>query len=470
MSDRRAAIVQFNAGSEQATNARAGKGDFGLAYQMHASAVLNDSEFGLGWHELGNDLGDMQFSASAAAAHRRALELPDGPLPGDMAPAFRAKSLVQLAYRLHQLGKNTSASAYIDIAMQMDNRIAQAWCVRSLILSIEGHHQEAVAASARGLELEPGNAIIETAHALNLLFAGQFRPGLKHFEARFRYKLKHFLTYPYPQWSGEPGKTLYLVADQGLGDTLSFARFVRAAVARCKFVYIGTQKELIRLFKASFQDLPNIEVVTPNAMGWPPADCWSTFVSLPTALDLSEDEIRNQPQIKIPPFAPTSMTWKAEKRRLHIGVAWRGSTASDIDHHRSFPVHHLLDLYKIPGVQLYSLQADQRGEDVHAIGGAALIRDLRPFIIDVADTCAILQHLDLVVTVESALGHIAGACGTRTIIPYSALGHDYRLGRRGEHIIWYPKHSVVQQKRAGDWDETFGRVVRVVENELRVRQ
>jgi tetratricopeptide (TPR) repeat protein len=467
VSDRRTAIVQFNAGSEQATLARNGKGDFSLAYQLHASSVMNDPDFGMGWHELANDLGDMKFSAAAAAAHRRALELPDGDIPGDMQPQYRIKSLVDLAYRLHQLGYNGEARQHIECAMEMDSKVPQAWCVLSLIESMDGRHSEATAASARGLELDPDNATIETAHALNLLFAGRLRPGLQHFEARFRYRLKHFLTFPYPQWTGEEGKTLYLVADQGLGDTLSFARFVRSAVQRCKFVYIGTQKELIRLFKAAFQDLPNIEIIAPNAVGWPAADCWTTFVSLPTALGLTEAEIRNAPQIAIPSFAPTSMTWKAPGRRLHIGVAWRGSTNSDIDHHRSFPVEPLLHLYKIPGVQLYSLQADQRGDELHQAGCGALIRDLRPFITDVADTCAIVRHLDMIVTVESALGHIAGACGARTIIPYSAFGHDYRLGRRGENIIWYPKHSVVCQRAGESWDSTFRRVAHVIGTETR---
>jgi hypothetical protein len=469
VSDRRAAILQFNAGSEEATRARAGKGDFNLAYQMHASSVMNDSDFGMGWHELGNDLGDMQFSAAAVAAHRRALELPDGELPGDMSPAYRVKSLINLAYRLHVVGFNSEARTYIDRAMEMDAKIPQAWCVLSLINSIDGKHEAAISASSRGLELEPDNATIETAHALNLMFGGNLRAGLRHFEARFRYKLKHFLTYPYPQWHGEEGKTLYLVADQGLGDTLSFSRFVRSAVQRCKFVYIGVQKELIRLFNASFQDIPNIDIITPNAVGWPPADCWTTFVSLPTALDLSEDDIRSARQITIPNFTPTSLSWKATGRRLHVGVAWRGSSLSDIDHHRSFPVESLLMLYKIPGIQLYSLQADQRGDELHQAGCGALIRDLRPFIGDVADTCAIIRHLDMVVTVESALGHIAGACAARTIIPYSALGHDYRLGRRGEHIIWYPRHSVVQQRQGEGWAATFSRVVRAVEDEMRIR-
>jgi tetratricopeptide (TPR) repeat protein len=461
--DRVAAIQQFNAGSEAANKARIEGGDWQLAYQLHSSSVMNDDTFGVGWHELGNDLADMQHSAAALAAFRRSIELPDGNIPGDMTPALRAKSLVQMAYRLYVLGHLEEAVAVIGRAKKLDASSPQAWCVSSLIHSIDGNHEAAEADASYGLSLDPGNATIETALGLNLLFGGKFQKGLKHFEARFRYKLKHFLSFPYPQWHGETGKRVYLVADQGLGDTLSFARFLRQAASRSKFMFVGVQKELIRLFKASFQDVPNIEIITPNATGWPPCDAWTTFVSLPAALDLSEDEIRRMPGIAIPQFFAVSQVWKQPKdRRYHIGVAWRGSKLSDIDHHRSFAVENLLRLYEIPGVQLYSLQADAAGDELHAAGCAALIRDLRPFIGDVADTTAILRDLDMVVTVESALGHIAGACGTPTIIPYSNLGHDYRIGRDGENIIWYPKHSIVKQLPDEPWHRTFARVVEAV--------
>lgn len=465
MGDRKAAIVQFNQGSAAADRARAG-GDWQQAYQFHSSAVMNDDTMGIGWHDLGNDLADMSHSAAALAAFRRSIELPDGQVPGDMNPTARAKSLVQIAYRLYVLGRIEEASGVIDGAIAMSPDIPQAYCVRSLILSMQGEHLLACENARHGLEMDPENATIETALGLNLLFRGDLALGLKHFEARFRYKLKHFLTFPYPQWHGEPGKTVYLVADQGLGDTLSFARFLPAAAKRCKFLFVGAQKELVRLFKASFQHIPNIEIIPPMATGWPPCDSWTTFVSLPTALGLNDEQIKSAPGIAIPQFT-VPLSWKSPDRKIHIGVAWRGSTLSDIDHHRSFAVENLLRLYEIDGVQLYSLQADSKSQEIHAAGCAALIRDLSPFINDVADTTAILQHLDLVVTVESALGHIAGACGKRTIIPYSALGQDYRLGRNGENIIWYPKHSVVKQKPNEPWSETFGRVVEAVRGEFR---
>lgn len=466
MGDRKSAILQFNQAAQPSDLARQGKGDWQLPYQLYSSACMNDDTMSLAWHQLGATLDDMQFSAAALAAHRRAVELPPGNIAGDMNVKDRAKSFVQIAYRLYILGRIEEASDVIDQAIKMNDRIPQAYCVRSLVLSMQGEHLLACENARHGLELDPTNATIETALGLALLFRGDLAEGLKHFEARYRYKLKHFLTFPYPQWHGEPGKTVFLVADQGLGDTISYARFLPEAAKRCKFMYVGAQKEIVRLFKASFQHIPNIEVIPPMATGWPPCEVWTTFVSLPTALGLDDHQIKETRGIAIPQFT-VPMSWKSPDRKYHIGVAWRGSALSDIDHHRSFAVENLLRLYEIPGVQLYSLQADSKNSELHSAGCAALIRDLSPFINDVADTTAILKHLDLVVTVESALGHIAGACGKRTIIPYSALGHDYRLGRNGENIIWYPSHSVVKQKRDEPWSLAFDRVVEKVRQEVK---
>ena len=466
MGDRKSAILSFNQAAAPADLARQGKGDWTLPYQLYSSACMNDDTMSLAWATLGGTLDDTQLPAAALAAHRRAIELPPGNIAGDMNDKDRARSMVQIAYRLYVLGRIDDAWEAIAAAFRLDDKMPQGWCVLSLIASISGDHTRAVSASRQGLELDPTNATIETALGLNLLFKGDLAEGLRHFEARYRYKLKHFLTFPYPQWHGEAGQTVFLVADQGLGDTLSFARFLPAAAKRCKFLYVGAQKELVRLFKASFQHIPNIEIIPPMATGWPPADAWTTFVSLPTALGLDDNGIKNAPGIMIPQFT-VPMSWKSPDRKHHIGVAWSGSALSDINEHKSFPVENLLRLYEIPGVQLYSLQMDDKRNDLHAAGCAALIRDLSPFINDVADTTAIIRELDLVVTLESALGHIAGACGKRTIIPYSALGHDYRLGRDGENIIWYPGHSVVKQKINEPWPVTFDRVVEAVREELK---
>jgi len=249
------------------------------------------------------------------------------------------------------------------------------------------------------------------------------------------------------------------VADQGIGDTLSFSRFVPAAAARCKFIHMAVQPELARLFRASFQNLTNINIVPTPPNGFPAADCWSTFVGLPTALGLTNQEIKDAPNIAVPPFH-IGTKWKSPDRRLHIGVAWSGSPANDIDSHRSFSVTNLLEIYRVPGVQLYSLQVGPRAKDLHDAGCAALIWDLAPQIHgEVANTVAIIRELDLVITCESALGHIAGMMGVECWVAASYRGRDYRLGDGTRPVLWNPNHRVFMRGKDCAWKPVFDAMV-----------
>jgi hypothetical protein len=188
------------------------------------------------------------------------------------------------------------------------------------------------------------------------------------------------------------------------------------------------------------------------------ADAWSTFVSLPFALGLTDDEIKQAPNIEMPRF-PMRNYWKVPDRKFHIGIAWAGSPMNDIDKHRNIPVHHFVELYRVPGVQLYSLQVDQKKADLNLWGFAPLIRDLSGYIRDVADTCSILTELDLVITVESALGHICSMADKECWVGYSWLGRDYRAGPFGEAHLWTPKSKFFQQSDDMKWESVFDRIV-----------
>lgn len=457
MGDRRAAIQMFNEGIQQANAARTGSKDFNLAYQLLSSSVLNDDTFSMGWSELGSTLCDAQQSAAAIAAHRLALELPPTGQIGDLDQAHRTRSLVELGHRLQMSGRETEGRPYILEAIDLDPNHPQAWCCLSLCQSIAGEHEDAMASARRAHELAPDNATFEFALALAFMYLGNYRDGFRHMESRFRYKLKHFLSYPYPQWKGEPGKTVYLVTDQGLGDALSFARYLPAAAKQSKFLYVCVQKELVRLLKSSFQTIPNIDIF-PVGTPFPPADCWSTFPSIPAALDMSEEEIRNTPNVPAPWFN-VGTQWKSPDRKLHIGVSWKGSPASDIAEQKSFPIELLLELYRVPGVCLYSLQVGPDVAELHNKHMAALIRDLSPYINDAADSAAIIRQLDLVVTVESFLGHLAGSCNVDCWIPYGARARDYRAGHDGSKPLWYPKHRFFKQGQNEQWSDVFDRIV-----------
>lgn len=428
------------------------------AYRLVASAVMADPTMGLGWYEYGNICSDNVNRPAAIAAYQRALELPDGAQEaGELTPEWRAKCMTNLAHNLHHLGRNKEARTIVLEALQMNDKLENAWLTLSLIQNVEGQLGNAEISARKAMALGRTPAI-EIGLAFALMYSRKLAAGLKHFEARFEYVLRDFLAYPYPRWDGEKDKTVYLVSEQGMGDALSFSRFVPALIERSKFVHIRVNQELVRLFRILFQRYPNISI-EPIPCPFAPADCWTTFMSLPVHLGLRDSEIVNAPGLPCPSL-PLDPSWKSTDRDLHIGVAWTGSKANWINGHRSFPVEQLLSLYQIPGVQLYSLQIDDNSQDIHQKGLASLIRDMRPYVRDVCDTISILQELDLVVTCESALGHIAGFMGKECVIPYSYAGGDFRVGRTEDGPIWYPNHRIFKQTYDQEWEPVFRRVVR----------
>jgi tetratricopeptide (TPR) repeat protein len=464
MPDRRAALEMFNHGVSARDDKELPQ-HLEQAYSLFSSACIVDPTFAIAHYNTGVANGDMGLVAAAVANYRRMLELPIGPEQGDLDLEYKAKGLCNMGRELYRMGYFDEARAAIEEALSIDPLSPQSLCTLSMIQSIEGDEVGAIASALTAFKLGPELAAIEVQLAFALMMAGRYADGLRHFERRFEYRLKNFLNYPYPKWTGEDGKTLFLVADQGIGDTLSFSRFVPSAAARCKFIHMAVQPELARLFRASFQKLTNINIVPTPPNGFPAADCWSTFVGLPTALGLTNQEIKDAANIAVPPFH-IGTKWKSPDRRLHIGVAWAGSPANDIDQHRSFGVTQLLELYRIPGVQLYSLQVGPRAKDIHDAGCAALIWDLAPQIHgEVANTVAIIRELDLVITCESALGHIAGMMGKECWVAYSYRGRDYRIGNGDRDVLWNKNHRVFMQGKDCAWKPVFESMV----DELRAR-
>lgn len=420
-------------------------------YQLLTSAVTADPTYGHAHYQLGNSNNDLNCIPAAIANWRRALEC-------DNTPEERAKILVNMGWRLHTLGRTAEAKAVTQEALTLLPNSAPAYLNLSLIHGFEGDAAAAVQAAEEAFRLDPADVHTEIALAFACLFAGQYARGLHHFEQRFKWRLHNFLHYPYPRWEGEAGKTVFLVADQGLGDTLSYARFVAAACQRARFVHAAVQPELLRLFTHAFVGLKNLSIL-PAPTPFPEADAWTTFVSLPAALGLSDRWIRDAPHIDFPRFSGGEPPWKVQDRKLHIGIAWAGSPLNDIDKHREIPLAQFLELYRVPGVQLYGLQVGERTKELYDSGCSALVRDLSPYIRDVVDTVGLLAHLDLVLTAESALGHICALAEKECWIPYSYQGRDYRLGLNGENLLWTPKHRVFQQADDSAWPPVFERII-----------
>lgn len=460
MGDRQAAISFYNqavTALQDAANPQRKE----HAFKLFTSACVADPTYGEAYYQNGCNLWDYKLTDASIASFRRALTC-------DMPLSVRAKAFCNLGWQLHTAGQEEEALSATEQALTLDDSLTIAWVNKAMILGTLGHPQEGLVAAKHAYELDcsqwdqhPADPTVEMCLAFSYLFTGNFVEGFKHFESRFPYKLRNYLSFPYAKWRGEEGKTIFVVADQGLGDTVSFARFIEHASKRAKYLHILIQPACIRLFQHAFMHLNNINLL-PDPSPFPPADYWTTFVSLPFALGLSNDEIRSAPEIDYPVYQlPNS--WKNANAKFHIGIAWAGSPLNLIDPHRNIPILRFLDLVEVPGVQLYSLQVSDRKTELHSSGCGALIRDLSAYVNDVVDTLSLLQELDLVITCESALGHIAAMADKETWIPYSFLGRDYRLSLDGSDRLWRPRTRTFNQGSNMSWVGPF----REMERELR---
>lgn len=456
---RQQAVFMYNSAVEAMQK---NKDEASKHYSMMAGSVFTDPSFAEGWFGIGSANSDMKLLPAAIACFHRYLEFPDGELPGDARDDMRVRAMVEIGHKLYHMGRYAESRHYTEAALRMAPNNAFGWCNLSLLESHAGNHATAIEYAEKSYRLD-ATPLMEMGLAFAHLFAGNFAEGLKHFESRFPCKLKHFLDWPMPEWEGQnlAGKTLYISADQGMGDTLSFARFIPLVAPKAAKVILAIQSELVRLFSAMLCGYQNIEIrAIPEAL--PYADYWTTPMSLPVPLGLTTEQIIAQPHLDCPAFTlPNAQGWKVPNRKLHVGICWAGSPQNDQEPWRAMQPEHFLELSCVPGLQMYSFQVGERAQDLHQSGGAVIIRDLSPYIRDVCDTVAIMREMDLIVCVETSLGHIAGLMGKPAIICYSKHGRDWRIRDDGTSI-WYPQQRTVRQETSKQWQPVMDTIAEML--------
>lgn len=456
MGNRKTAIEFFNQGVT-ASKDKSNPQNISTAYQLFLSAAYQDPTFWQAHHQCGCNASDLLHFHAAIASWRRALEC-------EMKPQERGRVLSNLAQRLHTIGRVTEALPLIEEAVRLLPSESGPWVVASVIYATLNRAKDSLRTAEMAYAINPTDTLVQMVRTFAYLFDGQLRKGFEHFECRFRYKLFQFTQFPYPKWRGEENATIFLVADQGMGDSLSFARFVPEVLRRSRFVHIATQPELTSTFQYAFRRHDNVDIIPLNPH-FRQADYWTSFDCLPVALDLTDDQIRDAPPIEVP-VNHIASSWKVTDRKLHVGIAWRGSHLNDINEFRSIPVTQFLELYRVPGIQLYALQIGEHAKDQYDAGCAAVMVDLSRYVRDVTDTIALLQHLDLVITCESALGHICAVANKEVWIPYSHMGRDFRIGYTGERMMWLPTTRVFCQQEGETWQPVFDRIVEALREKV----
>ena len=450
MGNRAAAEQFYRTGEQAAQNNRDNSAGLTQAYGNFIAAAFVDPTWGQAHYAVGNNACDLNMPYAAIAAYRRALEC-------ENTNENLARIHCNLGWQLHMVGRTQEAYENSMRSIDLDPTIAFSWLNLSIIHYIMNQTETAVSCAMRAQQLLPDDPTAHIALAFSLMHNRQMAEGLKWFEARFRYKLHQYLSFPFTRWQGETDKVIFVAADQGLGDTLSFARFVPRAAGRAKFLHLCIQPELIRLFREMFGHIQNLSII-PLGTPFPAYDHWTTFVSLPTALGLNDETIIGQEHVAYNP-PRTAGSWKVPDRKLHVGIAWSGSALNDINKYRSIPLHHFLELQRVPGIQLYSLQKDAKKQDLYDTGASSVVRDLSGYISDVVDTLSFMRELDLVIACESAVPHMAALAGVECWVPYSRMGKDFRIGIDGTKAIWTPRARYFLQGEDDAWENTFERMV-----------
>jgi tetratricopeptide (TPR) repeat protein len=327
-----------------------------------------------------------------------------------------------------------------------------------------GRYGEAIAHSEAAVGLRPLHAEAHTNLAVSHLVRGEFSPGWDEYVWMWRLPAKR-ASYPYldgstPLWNGEPfpGRQLIITRDQGFGDAIQMVRYLPAVKARGGRVVLEVAVPLVPLFA----DLPGVDEVRIHhdvASVADDVDLHVPLSGLPRAFGTKIDSIPAPiPYLRAP--AERVERWRARLDRpadLRVGIAWGGNADHANDRNRSSRLEDFAPLGALEGVAWFGLQ---KGRDENRRSCGSLLFDpLGADIIDFADTAAILTQLDLVISVDTSIVHLAGALGTR-VWTLLAFVPDWRWMLERSDSPWYPTMRFFRQPRAGDWASVFADVAR----------
>jgi Flp pilus assembly protein TadD len=405
-------------------------------------------------------LQDLRRFDEALAAHDKALALNAG----------FAEAQFNKATALHALNRLDEAIAGFQRAFALRPDYPEAYYNLGVTLQDDKRLEEAAAVYRKAIALQPGYAEAYSGLGFCELQLGQFEAGFRDYEWRKQLAgPQKNRVFARPEWRGETiaGKTLFVHWEQGFGDTLQFCRFGKVAAARGIKTVMSVQEPLRRLLQ---QLGPAVEIIGPDAVPTT-FDYHCSLMSLPGPLGIAANAIPVE-QHYIAADPALSQTWSARLppqqvlSNPRIGVAWSGSEKHKNDHNRSVPLKTLSPIFSADAHWI-SLQKDGRTAD------AALLAELpiTPFgssLTDFADTAALIDNLDLVITADTGVAHLAGAIGKPVWIMLTYYS-DWRWFLDGETSPWYPSARLFRQDRSRSWENVVARVGEAVHEFARSR-
>jgi len=358
---------------------------------------------------------------------------------------------------LRRLGNLEAAAEHCRKAIALMPTDADAHVNLGNALYDAGIVSEAISCYKQAIALRPDHVLSKMNLAITQLKSGDFLSGWKNYEWRWNQKLakgqkREFVQ---PLWLGEPiqGQRILLYGEQGLGDCIQFLRYLPMVHAAGGRIILEVPYRLKRLVA----QLAGIEESVAFGDFLPSFDWQCPLVSLPLVFATDSDSIpATVPYLGVPSNAcQEAQSYPWPSKGLRVGLAWAGNPKNQNDRFRSIPFANFQALFGIQGIHLFSLQLGEALEQL--VRSGASVTDLAPLTADMADTAAFIANLDLVITVDTSIAHLAGALGKPVwiLLPCNA---DWRWLTEREDSPWYPTARLFRQSELGDWKGVMERV------------
>lgn len=422
---------------------RAGRLDEAIASYLRLLAVRP-------YHaELHNNLGvalRLAGKLEASVSHHR-LSLAADPvnpaLHSNLGNALRAANRLDEAVRHH----------FQSITLNRD--YAEGFFNLALCLRDLGRLDESVGCFGRALTLNPDNRRARVELAIALLMRGELATGFAAYEARKRLPETPAPEFSQPAWNGEPlrGRRILLYPEQGLSDVLLFVRFARELKRRGASVIVLCQA----LLKELLRSCDFIDEVVAEGEKLPPFDVHASMVSLPhlCKADFAALPVET-PYLRAPEDSRIRLG-RLERARARVGIYWAAMPGQSQDRQRSVPFSNFLALAGDPELLMFSLQGGVHQKDIQQSGAGGLVHDVGRGIFDFAEAATALSQLDLLISIDAPIAHLAAAMGVTTWVLLPSVA-DWRWQLGGREASWYPSVRLFRQAVSGDWAPVFATV------------
>ncbi|MBD1827796.1 tetratricopeptide repeat protein [Microcoleus vaginatus GB1-A2] len=408
-----------------------------VACYLHALKINPNLTYSL--MGLGTVLQQQGKLAEAFNCYQQALQLePNNPEAHNNVGAF-----------YHEQGNAKAAISHYRQALNLKPDFVDAINNLGHALVDLGEFQEAFSCHSRALELQPDNATAHLELALTLLLFGDFQRGFAEYEWRWRTPQLSPRQFKQPVWDGSDlqGKTILLHVEQGFGDSIQFIRYAPILRSRGAKVMVACYPELMRLFAT----VAGIEYLSVSFEGLPEFDVHAPLMSLPRIVGTTLETIpANVPYLAPPAECKFALSSDA---KLKVGIVWTGNPQRRKDNQRSCSLSDFIRFLDVPGIAFYSLQKNLSESD-RTLLNQRLVPDLSPHLSDFADTASAISQLDLVISVDTAVAHLAGALGKPVWVLLS-FAPDWRWLLQREDNPWYPTARLFRQSQPESWQELF---------------